>query len=71
MHEAKGTKSTLFHMHEAKDKSTSFYTHEAKGTKSTSFHTHVLRFIRTCVWNEVNFVPLACEDDKEYDIVCY
>ena len=29
---------------------------QAKGTKSTSFLTHV--------WNEVDLVPLACEDDR-------
>ena len=28
---------------------------QAKGTMSTSFHTHI--------WNEVDLVPLACEDE--------
>ena len=31
---------------------------QAKGTNSTSFLTHV-----SCVRNEVELVPLACEDD--------
>ena len=32
---------------------------QAKGTNSTSFLAHV------CVRNEVELVPLACEDEEE------
>ena len=71
--QAKGTKSTSFHASSQVKgtKSSSFLAssqvkgtqstslHESsqvKGTKSTSFHT--------CVWNELDLVPLACEDDR-------
>ena len=57
--QVKGTQSTSFHeSSQVKGtKSTSFHeSTQVKGTKSTSFHT--------CVWNELDLVPLACEDDR-------